>query len=203
MSLQATAATDIGVGFLASAIYFKAVTGAIYPMALYANDLYLATGSMYGWGNSATDATNGGLTACIGRSAAGVVQVGTTGVSTTLIGALKCATLVEANTAGSGAPNVITVGESRTLYTNEGATAENYHTLPLAAAGLTFTFYVQDTDGIRITANTGDTIRVAAGVSAAAGFVRSATAGAVVRLTAINATEWVAEYQTDTWTVDA
>ena len=158
------------------------------------------SGMAVGWMASGTPVGTPDTT--IGRSAPAVAQIGSSGVSASLIGALKCATLVEANVAGSGAPNILTVGESRTLLTNEGTTAENYHTLPLAAAGLTFTFYVQDTDGIRITANTADTIRVAAGVSAGAGFVRCATAGAIVRLTAINATEWVAEYQTGVWTVD-
>ena len=133
-------------------------------------------------------------------AAAGVLRL--RAADTTSPGAFLCSTLVEANVAGSGSPNILLIGETRTLLTNEGATAENYHTLPLAAAGLTFTFFVQDTDGIRITANTADTIRVAAGVSGAAGFVRCATQGAIVRLTAINATEWVAEYQTGVWTVD-
>jgi hypothetical protein len=116
--------------------------------------------------------------------------------------ALLVARLVEANTAGSGSPNILAVAESRTLLTNEGATAENYHTLPTAAAGYEFIFYCQDTDGIRVVANTGDTIRLGASVSASAGFVRSVAAGSCVTLVAINATEWVATSIVGTWTVD-
>lgn len=113
-----------------------------------------------------------------------------------------CGKLVEANTAGSGSPNILTALESGTVLTNEGTTAENYHTLPTAVAGYEFTFIVQDADGIRVTAAAGDTIRVAAGVSAAAGFVRCATQGAVLRLVSINATEWIAVFQTGVFTVD-
>ena len=109
---------------------------------------------------------------------------------------------VEANVAGSGAPNVLAASETRRLLTNEGAAAENYHTLPTAAAGLEFIFYVQDGDGIRVVANAGDTIRIGASVSAAAGFVRNATVGSVLHLVAINATEWIPVAIVGTWTVD-
>jgi hypothetical protein len=107
-------------------------------------------------------------------------------------GVLRCTRLVEANTAGSGTPNALETSEVRKLFTNEGTTAVNYHTLPTAAANLEYTFYVQDADGIRITANTGDTIRIAATVSSVAGYITSTTIGDSVTLVAINATEWVA-----------
>lgn len=110
--------------------------------------------------------------------------------------------LVEANTAGSGAPNVLTAAESDTVLTNEGVTAANYHTLPTAAAGLTFTFYCQDTDGIRIVAGTGDTIRLYNSVSVSAGYAESTTIGSVIILVAINATEWVATSIVGTWIVE-
>lgn len=100
---------------------------------------------------------------------------------------------VEANTAGSGAPNVLLADESGKFLTNEGATAEQYNTLPTAAANLEFTAYCQDADGIRVTANTGDTIRIGGLVSAAAGYIRTTEIGACVKLVAINATEWVAQ----------
>jgi len=137
----------------------------------------------------------------LARSAAGVVKVtdGSTG-----IGKLLNSNLVEANTAGSGSPNILTATESGTVLTNEGASAENYHTLPTAVAGYQFTFIVQDADGIRITASGGDTIRPIAGTaaSAAAGFIRCATQGAFITLVAINATEWIAIGSAGTWTID-
>lgn len=93
-------------------------------------------------------------------------------------------------------------GDRGKIYTNEGATARVDFILPTAVAGLgPFTFVVQDSDGIRITAGTGDTIRSAASVSASAGYAQSTTIGDVITLVAINATEWIAISQMGTWTI--
>lgn len=134
------------------------------------------------------------------RSSAAVVRVtnGSTGT-----GSILSSVLVEANTAGSGSPNVLTAAESGTLLTNEGSTAQNYHTLPSAAAGLQFDFVVQDSDGMRIVAATGDTIRDVATVSSAAGYIQSTTVGSTLRLVAINATEWIVTAKQGTWTIDS
>lgn len=148
-----------------------------------------------GWSNSTTtwNPSDTGLA----RNAAAVVRVtnGSTG-----IGSLLSSVLVEANTAGSGTPNAIAATESGTVFTNEGATAANYHTLPSAAAGYQFTFIVQDADGIRIVANTDDTIRVIDKVTAAAGYIESTTIGSTVTLVSINAVEWYAISINGVWT---
>lgn len=107
---------------------------------------------------------------------------------------------LEANTAGSGTPNVLEAGETMSALTNEGATAKNYHTLPSAVAGYRFTFIVQDADGMRIVANTDDTIRVIDKVTAAAGYIESTTIGSTVTLVSINAVEWYAVAITGVWT---
>jgi hypothetical protein len=86
----------------------------------------------------------------------------------------------------------ITVAESGTQFTNEGAGALVALTLPAAAAGLRFAFYVQDVDGIEVIAQAGDTIRIAATVSSAGGNAQSTTQGDFIELVAINATEWIA-----------
>lgn len=127
--------------------------------------------------------------------------IGTTNPQTALhvIGATLTQVLVEANTAGSGSPNIITSAESGTVYTNEGSTAQNYHTLPTAAAGLQYTFYVDNADGMRIVANTGDIIQINGVVSTTAGYCESLTIGSSVTLTAINATDWVATSVIGTW----
>jgi hypothetical protein len=114
-------------------------------------------------------------------------------------GATLTQKLVEANTAGVASPNIITLDESSTIYTNEGATALNYHTLPTAAAGLTFTFYVDDADGIIITAGASDLIQINGVVSSAAGTATSTTIGSSITLTAINAVDWVATSVVGTW----
>lgn len=109
---------------------------------------------------------------------------------------------LEANTAASGSPNILTAGEVGKVFTNEGAGSKNYHTLPAARAGLgPYTFVVQDADGMRIVAGAGDTIRIAASVSAGAGLIECTTIGNTVTLIAINATEWVAISYVGTWTV--
>jgi hypothetical protein len=108
--------------------------------------------------------------------------------------------MVEANVAVAAAPNVLTVAETRAVLCNTGATAMNYHTLPGAAAGLEYTFIVADADGIRVVAASGDTIRIGANVSPAAGYIESTTIGSIVRLFALNATEWFGQ-ATGTWTV--
>ena len=117
------------------------------------------------------------------------------------IAAADSGVTVEANTAGVGSPNILTSSESGKILTNEGATAKNYHTLPTAAAGMRFTFICQDSDGIRATANTGDTVRLASSVSGSAGYAESTTIGSSLTLASINATEWIAESITGTWSV--
>ena len=108
---------------------------------------------------------------------------------------------VEASTAGSGSPNVLIAVESDKVLTNEGTTARNYHTLPTAVAGYRFTFVVQDTDGIRVTAGASDTIRIAGAVSSAAGTAEASAIGDSLTLVAINAVEWVATSYIGTWTL--
>jgi hypothetical protein len=89
-------------------------------------------------------------------------------------------------------PVSVAVADSGTVFTNEWATEKIVFNLPTAAANLIYTFVVQDDDGIDVTANTGDTIRIAADVTSTAGTITSTTIGSVVTLVAINDTEWVA-----------
>jgi hypothetical protein len=104
-------------------------------------------------------------------------------------------------TAQASTPITLNATDSGKLYTNEGCAAEIVFTLPTAAAGLEFTFVVQDILGIKVTAAAGDTIRVAGSVSLAAGTIDAATAGDTVKIKAINATEWIALFYIGTWTV--
>lgn len=85
------------------------------------------------------------------------------------------------------------------VFTNEGAGAAITFNLPAAAVGLSYTFYVQNANGVVIDAAAGDTIRILALVTAAGGSVSSVTVGSSVILVAINATEWVAIAALGTW----
>lgn len=190
-----------GTGTDASGSYLT-IAGATYTQFMMkAGGRFIASADTYLlWGGNPTAGSYGDVgtpDVGIGRNAAGVLRV-TQDLSG--IGKLLNAVLVEANTAGSGTPNAIAATESGTVFTNEGATAKNYEALPTAAAGYQFTFIVQDADGMRIVANTGDTIRVIDKVTAAAGYIESTTIGSVVTLVAINATEWVATSIHGTWT---
>jgi hypothetical protein len=86
-------------------------------------------------------------------------------------------------------------------FTNEGAVAKIDFTLPAAAAGLVYTFIVQDFDGLRVVAAAGDTIRLANAVSGLAGNLDSTSVGSVVTLKAVNATEWIATATGGLWAV--
>lgn len=88
---------------------------------------------------------------------------------------------------------------SGTVYTNEGDADGATVTLPTAAAGLRFFFYVDVAQTLTITASSGDTIRIASSVTAAAGSITSAIVGSSVTLVAVNATEWVALSSVGSW----
>ncbi len=105
------------------------------------------------------------------------------------------------STGTSGSPYSITAADSFSVITNEGVTALNYNTLPSASAGLVYYFDVQDSDGMRITANTGDTIRLTNEVTISAGYVQSTTIGDTLMLIAINNTEWIAQFYYGNWAV--
>jgi hypothetical protein len=121
------------------------------------------------------------------------------GVWTFSSGILRVESVVAKTQAVS--PYSVTAAESGRLFTNEGATASVTFSLPTAVAGLTYTFVVQDADGIIVDAATGDTIQVAASVSATSGNATSTTIGSSLTLTAINATEWVATSMLGSWVV--
>ncbi len=123
----------------------------------------------------------------------------------TAIAALGAGVTVEVESVGkTGAPNILLVSESLKVLMNEGIILGemNFHTLPLAAAGMIFTFIVNHTDGIRIVANTGDTIQANGSTSIAAGYMESTVAGSIVRLICVDGTEWIADSIIGTWALE-
>ena len=99
------------------------------------------------------------------------------------------------------AGGTLTTADVGTTFSNEGATSISAFVLPTAAAGYWIAFWVQDADGIRVTAATGDTIRLGSSVSAAAGKIESTDIGAFVILETLNVTEWMGRSIERTWTV--
>lgn len=119
------------------------------------------------------------------------------------IDAIEAGETVEVTITGVGGPNVLIGSESRKHLVNEATlTALNYQTLPDAVAGLTYTFICNDTDGIRVVAAGGDTIRLNGSVSIAAGYAESTTIGSVIKLVAIDITEWIAISVCGVWDVE-
>lgn len=148
---------------------------------------YLSTGGFVVTGTTAsTSATTGAFTVAGGAGVNGDLNV-----AGYVVGKVRAL-------AGTG--GIATANRTGTLYTNEGAASRVDTTLPTAEAGVAYTFVVQDADGVRVTAAAGDTIRIAGTVTAAAGYIESATIGNTVTLVAINATEWVATASHGTWT---
>lgn len=180
-----------------SGVHLRSASGAWLSFQEGQDSVVICEGKYLAWSTSG-DAWHDTK---IIRDAEGQLRL--TKQTTTNIGAWLCGVVVEANTAGSGSPNILTQSEARKVLTNEGTAAENYHTLPTAAAGLDFEFICQDGDGIRVVANTGDTIRDVGTVSASAGYIRSSTIGSVIRLKAINAVEWIVVSKQGTWTIDS
>lgn len=124
--------------------------------------------------------------------------------STTLSGTLA----VTGNTTLSGtltALNPVTVSDaaiaptaaqSGTMWVARPLTAKRTATLPAAAAGLEYGFFVADADSLLITTASGDSLITSAG---AAWKTTSSVAG-TVWVVAMDATRWVMMFTLGTWT---
>jgi hypothetical protein len=108
---------------------------------------------------------------------------------------------VSASTAGTGSPGLISMSESRSVFTNEGTTVLNGRQLPQCSGGLSYGFAIQDADGIRIYAGSGNTIRIDANVTISSGYVESTTVGSYLDLLGINNTQWFATHAMGVWAV--
>jgi len=131
-----------------------------------------------------------------------LMRVTTSGGAITVVDDLRPlgALPLKANIRAQRIDHTLINTESGTLFTNEGATGTVILTLPAAAIGLEYEFYIQANQTFTITAGSGDTIRSGTNVSTAAGTVSNNTVGNMIRIVAINSTEWIARTITGTWT---
>lgn len=150
-----------------------------------------------GFTSGASDVTRD---TAIARVSAGVMAVTNGTYPATTISGLGSLYANRPVAAEITSPETIAVTDSRKAITNEGAVGAVTYNLPAAAAGLEVIFIVHTAQNMVVTAATGDTIRVAAGVSSAGGTATNGTVGGVLHLLAINATEWIAIATTGTWT---
>lgn len=126
----------------------------------------------------------------------------TTGVSIKLADASAPSFLRATRNVQTKTGNYVVLNtESRDLFTNLGASAGITYTLPAGLAGLSYTFIVEDADGITVAGNGAQQIRVAAAISTATtGNISSTTIGDSVTLT-WTGTSWHATSTVGTWTV--
>jgi hypothetical protein len=91
--------------------------------------------------------------------------------------------------------------DNNTLFTNNGATGTVILTLPTAAADKIYEFGVKTNQILRVQANTGDTIRQDGFVTAANGYFESDVVGNVIKLVAIDNTEWIITNIVGVWSI--
>jgi hypothetical protein len=123
-----------------------------------------------------------------------VVRVGDS--NATGVGSMLFGRVITAKTSNYTVVNT----DSHTFFTNTGAAGTVNFTLPTAAAGLTYTFYIDAAQTLTITAGASTTIRSGSSVTTSAGNVTSSTQGNLIRITAISTTQWIADFITGTWT---
>lgn len=101
----------------------------------------------------------------------------------------------------SASPVAIGPDVSRTQFGNFAAGLKEF-LLPAAAPGLNYGFYVGHTDGVLITPNVTNTIRITGTLGAVGASATSTTVGDYIELSCINGGEWFASVVTGAgWTV--
>ena len=108
--------------------------------------------------------------------------------------------VLKENVTAKVSAHTILAGENGTLFTNDGSSGSVALTLPTAVEGLCYGFFIQAAQTFTINAASGDTIRSGTDVTGAGGDIADNTIGNYIKIKAINATEWVAESITGTWT---
>jgi hypothetical protein len=91
--------------------------------------------------------------------------------------------------------------DTRTLYNNIGDSDGATITLPSCAAGLQFTVCVMVAQTLTVTAGSGDVIRIASNVTAAAGSITSNVIGSSVTLIGQDNETWFATSSVGSWTI--
>jgi hypothetical protein len=110
---------------------------------------------------------------------------------------------INANPIASG--YAAALGQSGTIFTNEGSAAKQQVDLPGAVAGSTFTFMIQSANGIRVVPNSGDFIRIGGSQTtsgALGGYIESTTVGSVITIVAINSSQWFTMNEVGNWLVN-
>lgn len=150
------------------------------------------------------DGAAGAASLSIVGNIAQTTSASTTGAGTVVMEGFK--RRVYTYTGGAGNATVLTESQSGAVILNTGATAETYQTLPTLTAasqlGVVYTLVIDDSDGARFTAGSGDTITLSSVVGASAGNVRSTTVGSSITLVAVSTSQWLGIAATGVWQVN-
>lgn len=111
---------------------------------------------------------------------------------------IKYNAVVIAKTNGSGSPYSVLTTDSGAVFTNTGASAEVYLSLPAATSGLVYEGVCTDTDLMRFTANGTDTIRHGGSVSTAGGYLQLGVLGTTVCLKCVESGKWTVMFANGT-----
>lgn len=101
-------------------------------------------------------------------------------------------------TAKTGNYSVLS-GDAGVVFTNTGAAGTVIFTLPTAASGLNYTFYVDAVHVVEVLAGASTTIQLGGSISSSAGNFQAGTSGYCVTVVAISTTQWVATAITGNW----
>lgn len=99
----------------------------------------------------------------------------------------------------------VSATDGNTFFTNTGATGEVDFTLPTAAAGLTYSFYVDAAQTVKLICPGSATIQLGGSVTSAGGNARNSTTGSTLTLVCVtsgSSGKWVAQSSTGTWVLN-
>ena len=99
------------------------------------------------------------------------------------------------------ASQILTAAQNGGIFTNQSASGGITFTLPTAAFGLSFSFYVLAAHSLTVMASGGAFIRSGASLSAANGTAAAATVGNAITVACVGNNLWVAHPTTGTWTI--
>lgn len=189
--------TNASSEFLSTFQFVTSGGTATYPFTVQgAGNAHLMAATQLGW-TSSTTSSRGAIDTGLLRDGVADVRV-TSGPTLNGNGSIRSDEKIVAKTGNY----TILFTDTESFFTNTGAAGTVNFTLPTAAAGRTYTFYIDASQTLTITAGASTTIRIAGTASAAAGNITSNTVGNCITLVAISATQWVAKNHEGTWTIN-
>lgn len=122
-----------------------------------------------------------------------------------ILSELTALDLALTNTVDLTATVNIAAANSHKLHTNVGATGAasgRIATLPAISTRYRYPVVIENANGLRIKANTGDQIRIRNNISIAGGYIESTSIGASLTLVGVKANLWIAMGDDGSWIVE-